>query len=99
MAFPLFVTGCTGEPVGAGGNAPLRAQTASGTVLAVNVHEAIICVVVENPTAEVAGGCYDLRLRTNVRRGDGVKIHVVEDKSNDGNKRDEVVAIDVLRAA
>jgi hypothetical protein len=99
MASALLVTGCTGESAGGGDDASIRAQVASGTVLAVNIHEAIICVAVEKPTADLAGGCYDLRVRTDVRRGDEVKIHVVEDKSNDANGRDEVVAIEVLRAA
>jgi hypothetical protein len=102
VGFALLVMGCTGEPSGVGDQTtPLRAQVASGTVLAVNVHDAIICVVVERPTAELSGGCYDLRARTDVRRGDEVRVHVVDDTStsDDGNKRDEVVAIDVLRKA
>lgn len=98
MTLALLATGCTGEPDGVDGNAPLRAEVLSGTVLAVDVHDAIICIAVQAPTG---GGCYDLRTRTDVRRGDEVKIHVVPDRStsNDGNKRDEVVAIEVLRTA
>jgi hypothetical protein len=99
MASALLVTGCTGDLAGGGADASLPARVASGTVLAVDIHEAIICVAVEKPTADLAGGCYDLGIRTDVRRGDEVRIQVVEDKSNDANGRDEVVAIEVRRAA
>jgi hypothetical protein len=66
IASALLVTGCTGDLAGGGGDASLPAQVASGTVLAVNIHEGIICVAVEKPTAELAGGCYDLGIRTDV---------------------------------
>jgi hypothetical protein len=96
---PALVPACTAGPAGSGVDAPRAAQAASGTVLAMNVHEAIICLAVGASTADVRGGCYDLRTRTDVRRGDEVGISIDEDTSNDGNKRDEVVAIDVLHAA